>query len=187
MEARHRAQHVAFGAKRTVGERPRSAKVVSNDQRTGCVLGRKKYQGESMGRKIAIVGAGAVGGYAGAHMVQAGEDVTFIDPWPEHIEHMRKHGLRVTHAKDVAEFSVPVRALHVTDAQQLAKEKPVDIAFVCMKSYDTAWATTLIQQYLAPDGYVVSLQNCMNEETIAGIVGWGRTLGCIAQHHGQSA
>src|ERR1700738_3980554 len=49
-----------------------------------------------------------------------------------------------------------------------------------MKSYDTAWATTLIQQYLAPDGYVVSLQNCMNEETIAGIVGWGKTLGCIA-------
>jgi len=133
-----------------------------------------------MGRKIAIVGAGAVGGYAGAHMVQAGEDVTFIDPWPEHIEHMRKHGLRVTHARDVAEFSVPVRALHLTDAQQLAKETPVDIAFVCMKSYDTAWATTLIQQYLAPDGYVVSLQNGMNEETIAGIVGWGKTLGCIA-------
>ena len=75
---------------------------------------------------------------------------------------------------------MPVRALHVTDAQQLAKEKPVDIAFVCMKSYDTAWATMLIRQYLAPDGYVVSLQNCMNEETIAGVVGWGKTLGCIA-------
>ena len=133
-----------------------------------------------MGRKIAIVGAGAVGGYAGAHMVQAGEDVTFIDPWPEHVEHMRKHGLRVTHARDVPEFTVPVRALHVTDAQQLAKEAPVDIAFVCMKSYDTAWATMLIKQYLAPAGYVVSLQNCMNEETIAGIVGWGKTLGCIA-------
>src|SRR5467141_2204703 len=133
-----------------------------------------------MSRKIAIVGAGAVGGYAGAHMVQAGEDVTFIDPWPAHVEHMRKHGLRVTHAMDVPEFCVAVRALHVTDAQQLAKEKPVDIAFVCMKSYDTAWATMLIRQYLAPDGYVVSLQNCMNEETIAGIVGWGKTLGCIA-------
>jgi 2-dehydropantoate 2-reductase len=38
----------------------------------------------------------------------------------------------------------------------------------------------LIRQYLAPDGYAVSLQNCMNEETIAGIVGWGKTLGCIA-------
>ena len=68
----------------------------------------------------------------------------------------------------------------MTDAQQLAKEKPVDIAFVCMKSYDTAWAATLIAQYLAPDGFVVSLQNCMNEETIAGVVGWGKTLGCIA-------
>jgi len=133
-----------------------------------------------MGRKIAIVGAGAVGGYVGAHMVQAGEDVTFIDPWPEHVEHMREHGLRVTHARDVAEFSVAVRALHVTDVQRLAKEPPVDIAFVCMKSYDTAWATTLIEQYLAPDGYVVSLQNCMNEETIARVVGWGKTLGCIA-------
>src|SRR5438128_11296025 len=113
-------------------------------------------------------------------MVQAGEDVTFIDPWPTHVDHMRKHGLRVTHAKDVPEFRVPVRALHVTDAQQLAKEAPVDIAFVCMKSYDTAWATMLIRQYLAPDGFVVSLQNCMNEETIAGIVGWGKPLGGIA-------
>jgi len=81
---------------------------------------------------------------------------------------------------EVPEFRVAVRALHVTDAQQLAKEKPVDIAFICMKSYDTAWATMLIRQYLASDGYVVSLQNCMNEETIAGVVGWGRTLGCIA-------
>src|SRR5438128_726890 len=107
---------------------------------------KRKAWGDHMGRKIAIVGTGAVGGYAGAHMVQAGEDVTFIDPWPEHVEHMRKHGLRVTHAKDVAEFSVSVRALHVTDAQQLSREAPVDIAFICMKSYDTAWATTLIQQ-----------------------------------------
>ncbi len=133
-----------------------------------------------MGSKIAIVGAGAVGGYAGAHMVRAGEDVTFLDPWPEHVEAMRTRGLRVTHARDVAEFSVPVRALHITDAQRLAKEKPIDIAFVCVKSYDTAWATTLIAQYLAADGYVVSLQNCMNEETIARTVGWGKTLGCIA-------
>src|SRR5437870_5134414 len=131
-------------------------------------------------KKIAIVGAGAVGGYAGAHMVQAGEDVTYIDPWPENVEAIRKDGLRITHIRDVEPFTVKPRALHLTEAQQLSKEAPIDIAFVCMKSYDTAWATTLIKQYLAPAGYVVSLQNCMNEETIAGIVGWGKTLGCIA-------
>jgi 2-dehydropantoate 2-reductase len=133
-----------------------------------------------MGKRIAIVGTGAVGGYVGAHMAQAGEDLTCIDAWPEHVEHMRKHGLRVTHARDVAEFSVPVRALHLTDVQQLSKEQPIDIAFVCTKSYDTAWATVLIRQYLAPDGFVVSLQNCMNEGRIARIVGWGKTVGCIA-------
>ena len=38
----------------------------------------------------------------------------------------------------------------------------------------------MIRQYLAPSGFVVSPQNCMNEETIAGIVGWGKTLGSIA-------
>ena len=48
-----------------------------------------------MGRKIAIVGAGAVGGYAGAHMARAGEDVTFIDSWPENVETMRAKGLRI--------------------------------------------------------------------------------------------
>ena len=132
-----------------------------------------------MGNKIAIMGVGAVGGYAGAHMVQAGEDVTFIDPWPEHVEKMRARP--EDHATPGrAEFTVPVRAMHLTDVQQLAKEKPIDIAFVCMKSYDTDWATTLISQYLAPGGFVVSLQNCMNEETIAGVVGWGKTVGCIA-------
>jgi 2-dehydropantoate 2-reductase len=133
-----------------------------------------------MGYKIAIMGTGAVGGYAGGYMAQAGEDVTFIDPWPEHVETMRTKGLRISHIRDVPEFTVKVRALHVTDAQQLAKEKPIDIAVVSMKSYDTRWAATLISQYLAPNGFIVSLQNCMNEETIANVVGWGRIVGCIA-------
>lgn len=133
-----------------------------------------------MGAKIAIMGTGAVGGYAGAHMAQAGEDVTFIDPWPEHVEAMRSKGLKISHIKDVPEFTTPVRAVHLTEVQGFSKEAPFDIAFVCMKSYDTAWATAMIKQYLAPGGYIVSLQNCINEETIASIAGWGRTLGSIA-------
>ncbi len=130
--------------------------------------------------RIVIIGAGAVGGYAGAHMAQAGHDVTFVDPWPEHVEAMRARGLTITHLRDVPEFTVPVRALHITELQSAAKAQPFDIAFICMKSYDTAWATTMVAQYLAPGGYVVSLQNCINEEVIAGIVGWGRVLGAIA-------
>jgi 2-dehydropantoate 2-reductase len=130
--------------------------------------------------RIAIVGTGAVGGYAGAHMAQAGEDVVFIDFWPENVAALRTQGLRISHLRDVAEFIVPVRALDVSEVQSLAKERPVDIAFVCVKSYDTAWATAMIAPYLAPGGFVVSLQNCMNEAVVAGVVGWGRTLGAIA-------
>ena len=61
-------------------------------------------------KKIAIVGTGAVGGYTGAHMVQAGEDVTFIDPWPEHVETMRRSGLRITHTRDEAVHGAGARA-----------------------------------------------------------------------------
>src|SRR5207249_6226764 len=129
------------------------------------------------GKKIAVVCTGAVGGYAGAHMVKAGEDVTFIDFWPEHVEHMKQHGLTITHLRDVEPFTVPARALHVTELQQISKEKPFDIAFVCTKSYDTAWATAMIKQYLAPDGYVVSLQTGLDEETVAGVGGWVQTVG----------
>jgi 2-dehydropantoate 2-reductase len=137
---------------------------------------------EHMAKRIAIVGVGAVGGYTGAHMAQAGEDVTFIDFWPEHVEKMKRDGLTITHHQGPEPFAAKVRALHLTEVQQFAKEAPIDIAFVCTKSYDTEWAALLIRQYLAPAGYVVSLQNCMNEATIAGIVGWGKVLGCIASN-----
>jgi 2-dehydropantoate 2-reductase len=133
-----------------------------------------------MAGRIAIIGTGAVGGYVGAHMARAGEDVTAVDFWPEHVETIRTTGLHISHAAEVPDFTMPLRALHVTELQGLAKERPIDIAFVCAKSYDTAWATMMIRQYLAPGGFIVSLQNCMNEETIAGIVGWGKTLGSIA-------
>ena len=80
-----------------------------------------------MSKRIAIVGVGAVGGYTAAHMAQAGEDVTFIDMWPAHVEEMKKRGLRITHHEGVDPFTVKVRALHLTEAQQLGKEAPIDI------------------------------------------------------------
>src|SRR6201988_5401055 len=105
--------------------------------------------------KIKIGGAGAAGAYAGAHMGQAGEDVTYIDPWTENVEAIRTEGLRVTHIREVEPFTVKPRALQLTEAQQLAKEATIDIAFVCMNSYDRAWATASSNQYWAPGGCVV--------------------------------
>ncbi len=132
-----------------------------------------------MGKRIAIVGAGAVGGYVGAHLARTGANVLLIDPWPEHVETMRRRGLSVEGMTQGENFTVPVRALHLTEVQSLTREKAVDIAIVSVKSYDTEWAAAFIRPYLAPDGFVVSMQNSINEECIAGIVGWGRTVGCI--------
>lgn len=133
-----------------------------------------------MGKRIVVIGAGAVGGYVGGHLTASGADVTLIDAWPEHVEAMRRDGLMLSGMTPAEKITVKVRALNITDVQQLNRERPVDAAIVSVKSYDTEWATTLIRPYLAPDGFVVSLQNCINEERIAGVVGWGRTVGCIA-------
>ena len=130
--------------------------------------------------RILIVGAGAVGAYVGGNLAKQGLDVSFFDAWPAHVEKMRADGITLEGTTAEECFTVPVKAYHLTELQGLKRERPIDIAFICVKSYDTAWATMLVKDYLAPTGCVVSLQNCMNEETIAGIVGWGKTLGCIA-------
>ena len=65
--------------------------------------------------KIGIMGCGALGSYAAAFLAKEGEDVTLIDMWPEHVETMRKDGLRASGSQGA--FTVPVNALHLTDAQ----------------------------------------------------------------------
>lgn len=133
-----------------------------------------------MGDKIAIMGAGALGGHVGGYLARHGHDVTLIDPWPEHVEHMRAHGLTLRGETAPENFTTPVTAIHLTELQAVSKSRAFDFAFVSMKSYDTVWATQMIAQYLTPDGFVVSLQNSINEERIASVVGWGKTVGCIA-------
>jgi 2-dehydropantoate 2-reductase len=133
-----------------------------------------------MDKRIVVVGAGAIGGYTGGTLAHNGFDVTIVDPWPEHVEAIRKQGLSLEGITPEESVLAHPKMLHLTELQHLSKERPIDIAFISVKSYDTEWAATMIRQYLAPTGYVVSLQNCINEERIAGIVGWGRTVGAIA-------
>jgi len=134
-----------------------------------------------MGKRIAVVGTGALGGYVGGYLAHHGQDVTLIDMWPEKIEAIRARGLELDGVTPEEKFTVTkAKTMHLTEVQSLARQKPIDIAFVSVKSYDTEWATMLIRPYLAPDGFVVSLQNCVNEERIAGIVGWGKRVGTVA-------
>jgi len=128
-----------------------------------------------MGKRIAIVGVGAVGSYIGAFMSREGHDITLIDMWGEHVDRMKEHGLSVSGPD--GEFTTPVKAVHLTDAQQ--EKDPFDIIFLSVKSYDTEWAAHFAKRFLTPDGIVVSAQNCMNDHLIASIVGYQREVPCV--------
>ena len=128
--------------------------------------------------KIAIMGAGAAGSYIGAFLTREREDVTLIDQWPEHVDAVKTKGLRASGSQ--GDFTMPVKALHLTEVQRV--QEPFDIAFIAVKSYDTEWATHFIKRYVKPSGYLVSAQNCMNDELIASIVGYHREVACVMSH-----
>src|SRR5262249_14921267 len=103
-------------------------------------------------------------------------DVTWIDQWPQHVETMRKNGLRLSGT--CGDHIVPVKALHIYEAQAI--NEPFDAVFISVKSYDTEWATHLGIQYLKkPNGVVVDFQNGINDERVAAIAGRERTLGSV--------
>jgi 2-dehydropantoate 2-reductase len=66
-----------------------------------------------LSKRIVFVGAGALGGYVGGHLTRAGNDVTLIDPWPEHVETMRKHGIQLSGTTPAEKHSVPVNVMHI--------------------------------------------------------------------------
>jgi 2-dehydropantoate 2-reductase len=126
--------------------------------------------------RIAIIGAGAIGSVVGGMLTRAGRDVTLIDQWPEHVETMKRQGLRLSGT--CGEHVIRVNALHVHELQSVTR--PFDAVFVAVKSYDTEWATALALPYLArPDGVVVDFQNGINDERVAAVAGRQRTLGCV--------
>jgi len=101
--------------------------------------------------RIGIIGAGAIGSVVGGLLAKVGRDVTLIDQWPEHVEAMRRQGLRLSGT--CGDHVIRVKAIHVHELQSITQ--PFDAAFVAVKSYDTEWATALVLPYLArPDGVV---------------------------------
>src|SRR5207248_857483 len=128
-----------------------------------------------MKTRLGIVGAGAIGCVVGGLLTKAGHDVTLIDQWPEHVETMRRRGLRLTGT--CGDHTIAVSALHLHEAQSIVE--PFELLFIAVKSYDTEWATRLGVQYLNDDGLVVDFQNGINDYRVAAIAGAHRTLGCV--------
>ncbi len=130
--------------------------------------------------RIGILGAGAIGSIEGGLLTKAGHDVTLIDQWPEHVEAMKRVGLRLSGS--CGEHVIAVKALHLHEAQSV--DEPFSAVFLAVKSYDTEWATHFALGLLGrarggSHGIVVDFQNGINDERVAAIAGRERTLGCV--------
>ncbi len=126
--------------------------------------------------RVVFLGGGAVGSFAGGMLAAAGIEVVLIDGWPEHVEAVRAHGLKVI-APEGEIISHP-QAWHLGEAYRLRGLAP-DVAFITVKLYDTHWASALLAQWLPAGVPVVTLQNALVEELVAQTLGWGRVLGCV--------
>lgn len=122
-----------------------------------------------------MLGAGAVGSVVSGLLYDGGHDVTIVDQWPEHVERIKRDGLKLSGTCGDRVARIP--ALHIHELQSVTE--PFDLILLAVKSYDTEWATTLARAYLSDDGAVVTLQNGMNDLRVAAIVGTERAVGCI--------
>ncbi len=103
--------------------------------------------------KIAVIGAGGIGGYYGALLQQRGHEVVFLARGA-HLAALRDHGLRL----ESVLLSEPVTLrVHATDRPQDAG--PVDLALFSVKSYDTLAAAALLPPLLSDRTVVLTLQN----------------------------
>ncbi|MDZ7801921.1 MAG: ketopantoate reductase family protein [Trueperaceae bacterium] len=119
-----------------------------------------------------IWGAGAIGGTLGAYALRAGRELTFVDVDEDHVAAIRAHGLHVTGPVD--DFTVPARALLPNEVTG-----EWDAILLCTKALHTEAAVRALTPHLAEDGFVVSVQNGLNEFVIAEHVGHERTLGAF--------
>jgi 2-dehydropantoate 2-reductase len=125
--------------------------------------------------RIVVMGSGGTGGFFGAKLARAGEDVTFVARGP-HLQTIRAHGLRVRSAVE-GEWVVKAPAVERLDGQPVA-----DLVLFCVKSFDTETAAAALKPIVGPGTGVLSIQNGVdNEDKLIGILGAGHVLGGMAQ------
>lgn len=127
--------------------------------------------------RVRVVGAGAIGGTVGVLLKAAGHDVALIDRDISHVAAINSHGFRISGLIDVVEKVPAVAPSELSGLVE--REGSLEIVVLAVKAMDTESAVEQIRPFLAPDGFVVSYQNGLNEETIARIIGPERTVGAF--------
>lgn len=123
--------------------------------------------------KIAVVGAGGVGGYFGGLLAKGGLDVFFLARG-EHLKALEENGLKVESYG--GDFAVKVKAGDDPDMVGLC-----DIVLFCVKSFDTESMAERIRPLVGQSTVIISLQNGVeNEEIIGNVLGSEKVMGGVA-------
>jgi 2-dehydropantoate 2-reductase len=123
--------------------------------------------------RFAVLGSGAVGGYYGAKLWQAGHEVTFIARG-RHLEAIRERGLEIRspHGDFVATAAAE---------EDTARVGPVDCVILATKAYDNETALPMLAPMVGPAGTVLTLQNGVDSvDQCAAAVGRDAVLGGAA-------
>ena len=127
--------------------------------------------------RLAVFGAGAVGGYFGGRLAQAGEDVVFIARG-EQLQALRDRGLRVDSFVSKGDFVVqPVQA--TDDPEQVGV---VDAVLVGVKAWQVTEAARAMRPLFGPETFVVPLQNGVEAPSqLAAVLGGEHVLGGLCR------
>jgi 2-dehydropantoate 2-reductase len=120
---------------------------------------------------VAILGSGAVGGYYGAKLANAGHDVTFVARGA-HLDAIRARGLEIR-SPALGDFTVHARA-----EQDTSRVGPVDLVLFAVKAYDNPSALPLLAPLVGDGTAVLTVQNGVDSVAeVASAAGDARTLG----------
>lgn len=128
-----------------------------------------------MAEPILIWGAGAIGGILGAYWARAGVPVLMVDIVADHVAACASTGLQIE--GPVEEFTQVVPC--VTPDQLEGTYGRIVLA---VKAQATEGALEQLLPHLAPDGFVLSAQNGLNEHVIARHAGAERTMGAFVNY-----
>jgi 2-dehydropantoate 2-reductase len=125
--------------------------------------------------RIAVIGAGGVGGAFGAALAKAGAGVTFVARGA-HLKAMRENGLRIEGGRGETLID-PVQA--TDDPGAIG---PVDFVLFCVKLWDVETAGAAIKPLIGPTTAVIPLQNGIDAaERLVPILGAQAVMGGVAQ------
>jgi 2-dehydropantoate 2-reductase len=123
--------------------------------------------------RFAVLGSGAVGGYYGARLAQAGHEVTFLAR-RQHLAAIRARGLEIR--SPLGDFVVKAAA---TDNP--AEVGPVDTVLFAVKTYDNGAALPMLKPLVGPETAVLTLQNGVDSvDEVAAVAGERAVLGGAA-------